>query len=84
MQQRFFEWLAIFDEVEGTRFHANFGHLNGYSSHTYRWVNAAGEAFWVKYHYKVDQGVENRVEEKVRPFLENSLVLRQTMPDGIR
>src|SRR5580692_10421210 len=34
-------------------------HMNGYSSHTYMWVNAAGERFWVKYHFKTDQGVEN-------------------------
>ncbi|MGV9408653.1 catalase [Nocardia sp. NPDC003693] len=33
-------------------------HMNGYSSHTYLWYNAAGERFWVKYHFKTDQGVE--------------------------
>ncbi len=33
-------------------------HMNGYSSHTYMWVNAAGEKFWVKYHFKTDQGIE--------------------------
>ncbi len=33
-------------------------HMNGYSSHTYMWVNAGGERFWVKYHFKTDQGVE--------------------------
>jgi catalase len=33
-------------------------HMNGYSSHTYMWVNASGERFWVKYHFKTDQGVE--------------------------
>ncbi|TDV55367.1 catalase [Actinophytocola oryzae] len=33
-------------------------HMNGYGSHTYSWVNAAGEKFWVKYHFKSDQGVE--------------------------
>jgi catalase len=33
-------------------------HMNGYSSHTYMWVNAEGERFWVKYHFKCDQGVE--------------------------
>jgi catalase len=33
-------------------------HMNGYSSHTYSWVNAAGEIFWVKYHFISDQGVE--------------------------
>ena len=33
-------------------------HMNGYSSHTYMWVNAAGEKFWVRYHFKTDQGIE--------------------------
>lgn len=32
--------------------------MNGYTSHTYMWVNAAGEKFWVKYHFKTDQGNE--------------------------
>ena len=34
-------------------------HMNGYSSHTYMWINAGGERFWVKYHFKTDQGIEN-------------------------
>ncbi|MFD4367926.1 catalase [Rhodococcus sp. NPDC058521] len=33
-------------------------HMNGYSSHTYMWVNAGGEKFWVKYHFITDQGIE--------------------------
>jgi catalase len=33
-------------------------YMNGYSSHTYSWINAAGEQFWVKYHFKCDQGIE--------------------------
>ena len=33
-------------------------HMNGYSSHTYMWVNSAGEKFWVKYHFKTDQGID--------------------------
>jgi catalase len=33
-------------------------HMNGYSSHTYMWINAQNEKFWVKYHFKTDQGVE--------------------------
>jgi len=36
-----------------------YRHMNGYSSHTYKWYNAAGEAFWVKYHFKTDQGIRN-------------------------
>ncbi len=34
-------------------------HMNGYSSHTYMWVNeAGGEKFWVKYHFLTEQGLE--------------------------
>lgn len=33
-------------------------HMNGYSSHTYMWVNEAGERSWVKYHFHTQQGVE--------------------------
>ncbi|MEZ0342367.1 catalase [Mycobacterium sp. pV006] len=33
-------------------------HMNGYGSHTYMWVNAAGEKFWVKYHFHTEQGLE--------------------------
>jgi catalase len=31
--------------------------MDGFGSHTYLWVNAAGERFWVKYHFKTDQGI---------------------------
>jgi catalase len=33
-------------------------HMNGYSSHAYMWVNAKEERFFVKYHFKTDQGIE--------------------------
>jgi catalase len=39
-------------------------HMNGYSSHTYSWVNASGELFWVKYHFKTDQGIEFLTQEE--------------------
>ncbi|MBN9019483.1 MAG: catalase [Rhizobiales bacterium] len=31
-------------------------HMNGYGSHTYSFINAAGERFWVKFHFKTLQG----------------------------
>jgi catalase len=34
-------------------------HMNGYGSHTFMWVNAQGEKFWVKYHFKTEQGIQN-------------------------
>jgi len=38
--------------------------MNGYSSHTYMWVNAEGERFWVKYHFKTDQGIKCMTQEQ--------------------
>lgn len=39
-------------------------HMNGYSSHTYMWINAEGGKFWVKYHFISDQGVECLTQEE--------------------
>ncbi|WP_061961296.1 catalase [Demequina flava] len=33
--------------------------MNGYGSHTYQWINAEGERFWVKYHFISEQGIHN-------------------------
>ncbi|MDQ0159314.1 catalase [Alkalibacillus salilacus] len=41
---------------------ATYRHMNGYGSHTYKWVNEDGEAFWVKYHFVSDQGVKGMDE----------------------
>ncbi|MBK4346412.1 catalase [Lacisediminihabitans changchengi] len=30
--------------------------MPGFGSHTYQWINAAGEQFWVKYHFVSNQG----------------------------
>ncbi|MDQ1737353.1 MAG: catalase [Pseudonocardiales bacterium] len=36
----------------------SFRHMDGFGSHTYMWVNAAGERFFVKYHFKTNQGID--------------------------
>ena len=36
----------------------DFRHINGYGSHTYSFLNAAGERFWVKFHFKTLQGIK--------------------------
>jgi catalase len=38
---------------------ASWRHVNGYGSHTFLWYNTGGEKFWVKYHFKTDQGIKN-------------------------
>ncbi len=36
-----------------------YRNMNGYSSHAFKWYNADGEVFYVQYHFKTDQGIEN-------------------------
>jgi catalase len=33
-------------------------HTNGYGSHTYSFINAQNERFWVKFHFKTQQGIK--------------------------
>jgi catalase len=37
---------------------ASYRHTDGFGSHTFQWVNAQGERFWVKFHFKTDQGIQ--------------------------
>jgi len=36
----------------------SYRHMNGYGSHTFSLVNAAGERHWVKFHFKTQQGIK--------------------------
>lgn len=36
-----------------------YRHMNGYGSHTFKNVNEQGQAYYVKYHFKTDQGIRN-------------------------
>ncbi len=42
----------------------SYRHMNGYSSHTFKWYNAQGEYFWVQYHFKTAQGIRNLTREE--------------------
>src|SRR5678815_1435937 len=37
----------------------SYRHMHGFGSHTYSFLNAAGERFWVKFHFKTQQGIQN-------------------------
>lgn len=46
----------------------SYRHVNGYGSHTYSFINAKNERFWVKFHFKTQQGIQtltNREGEAV-------------------
>lgn len=38
--------------------------MNGYGSHTYSFINANDERFWVKFHFKTQQGIRNMTPEE--------------------
>jgi catalase len=37
----------------------SFRHIDGFGSHTYSFINAANQRFWVKFHFKTMQGIRN-------------------------
>jgi catalase len=37
---------------------ASWRHMDGFGSHTYQWINARGERFWIKYHFITNQGTK--------------------------
>ena len=38
--------------------------MNGYGSHTYSFINAKDERFWVKFHFKTQQGIQCMMQEE--------------------
>jgi len=42
----------------------SYRHMNGYSSHTFKWYNAQGRYWWVQYHFKTEQGIRNLTREE--------------------
>ncbi len=36
-----------------------YRHMHGFGSHTFSFINAANERFWVKFHFRTQQGIEN-------------------------
>lgn len=41
-----------------------YRHMNGFSSHTFKWYNSKGEYSWVKYHFKTEQGIQNLTRQE--------------------
>ncbi|TDE98919.1 catalase [Occultella glacieicola] len=36
-----------------------YRHMHGFGSHTYSFINAEDERFWVKFHFRTQQGIKN-------------------------
>jgi len=43
-----------------------YRHMNGFSSHTLKWVNAEGRAYWIKLHFKTESGIQNLTSEEAQ------------------
>lgn len=41
-----------------------FRHMHGFGSHTFSLINASNERFWVKFHMRSQQGIENMTDEE--------------------
>ena len=47
----------------------SYRHVNGYGSHTYSLINASGERFWVKFHFKTLQGIETLTNDQAEAVI---------------
>ncbi|WP_283640932.1 catalase [Mesonia mobilis] len=61
-----------------------YRHMNGYGSHTFSMINANDERFYVKFHFKTDQGIKNFTdEESVKMAGENPDFAQQDLLEHI-
>jgi catalase len=47
----------------------SYRHVNGYGSHTYSFINAQNERFWVKFHFKTLQGIQTLTNEEAEAII---------------
>ncbi|WP_296148428.1 catalase [uncultured Flavobacterium sp.] len=45
--------------------------MHGFGSHTYSFINANNERFWVKFHYRSQQGIENLSDQEATELIGN-------------
>ncbi|QIZ77634.1 catalase [Ferrimonas lipolytica] len=43
---------------------ATYRHMHGFGSHTFSFINASNERFWVKFHLKSQQGIKNLTDQE--------------------
>jgi len=43
---------------------SSYRHMHGFSSHAYSLINAQGERFWVKFHFRSQQGIQNYTDQE--------------------
>ena len=48
---------------------ATYRHMHGFGSHTFSMINSDNERFWVKFHFKSEQGIKNLTDEEAETVI---------------
>lgn len=48
---------------------ASYRHMHGFGSHTFSFINANKERFWVKFHFRTQQGIKNLTDEEAATIM---------------
>ena len=47
----------------------SYRHMHGFSSHAYSFINKDNQRFWVKFHFKTQQGIKNLTDEEAAAII---------------
>lgn len=50
---------------------ASYRHMHGFGSHTFSFINEKDERFWVKFHFRTQQGIKNLTDEEAATVIAN-------------
>ena len=48
---------------------ASYRHMHGFGSHTFSLINTRNERFWVKFHFKTQQGIKNLSDDEAQALV---------------
>ena len=48
---------------------ASYRHMHGFGSHTFSFINARNERYWVKFHLRTQQGIKNLSDEEAQAII---------------
>lgn len=50
---------------------SSYRHIHGFGSHTYSFINDKNERYWVKFHLKTQQGIQNLMDDEAATLIGN-------------
>ncbi len=57
---------------------AGYRHMHGFGSHTFSFINAQNERFWVKFHMRTQQGIQNLTDAEAADLIAKDRESSQT------